>query len=785
MAWKNQGGVKNNVKVANLNSSGGAWSFVDGYFYHKNKLAGTSVGIGTTQPFSRLSFGDHEKLRIEESTNFKEPILAFSEDNNGLKGSGIGYYFNRDQRNFPFTHGLKFICSNSDQKISLEDENVKLYITNNGRFFFNKAPTDATNSTIDVQGGLALTGSMVIGNDTTTTVVGTIKFEKSLTGGYGKLLIKDKEEGTWSVIKSERAGALDTNWKANEQGQIFYDTNSVTIGQRANFNSKLSIQGDVVIGNAELLKKVFNHSTSSEGSLIVGKHIMIADETTNININESIMLSLGSKRDKSFIIGGPTTSINGNYNVSLGSNVAVNGNYSYGFGDNIKLYNSEHSFGLGKNITIGSTSKTSIGSYNLIVGKDNTALCNETFIMGEGNSCNSNESVLMGGTNIIKSSIAVTNMICGNGNAIRDIDTSVENSKSSGYILGNNNLILSQTGKTEFDKDINAYILGESNKALATKNLQSTIIFGDSNEVKSSAYIIGNNIVHDLSGNNNQIEPEIGIVIGSNIDNSYPWSHAGVRDYNRIDLSKKWSTTADKPHIDKQPGLLMVVGQGKSNKSFDPTAGTFSVDLSGTVRCTNIISNKPNTGLVRCNTLDAKTYKYNGFTIPGFTEYSLTFEVDTLNRTGILNIYPLDNKVFPVPYPSKIKKIISSLDMPNITFDVTTAASDVVLKVINDKTGADKKETTITHPLIPPPARPNPDSAVPPPVWDRWSQITADQPKRWPTLDDNAAQAIVPTDNILVDNRVQIQVTAGQTGFSTAAFTGLIKAKILIVFEKI
>ena len=42
----------------------------------------------------------------------------------------------------------------------------------------------------------------------------------------------------------------------------------------------------------------------------------------------------------------------------------------------------------------------------------------------------------MGGTNIIKSSVAVTNMICGNGNAIRDIDTSVENSKSSGYILG-------------------------------------------------------------------------------------------------------------------------------------------------------------------------------------------------------------------------------------------------------------------------------------------------------------------------------------------------------------
>ena len=62
--------------------------------------------------------------------------------------------------------------------------------------------------------------------------------------------------------------------------------------------------------------------------------------------------------------------------------------------------------------------------------------------------------------------------------------------------------------------------------------------------------------------------------------------------------------------------------------------------------------------------------------------------------------------------------------------------------------------------------RPNPQAADPPPVWDRWSQITADQPKRWPTLDDNAAQIITPTDNILVDNRVQIQVTAGQTGFS-------------------
>lgn len=785
MAWKNQGGVKNNVKVANLNSSGGAWSFVDGYFFHKNKLAGSSVGIGTSKPFSRLSFGNHEDLRIEQSDNFKEPILAFSEKKDGLKGTGIGYYYNRDQRNFPFTHGLKFMCGAVDQKITLEDENVKLYITNNGRFFFNKSPTDATTSTLDVKGGISLTGAAVIGTDNTTNVVGSIKFEKSLTGGYGKLMIKDKEDGQWSVIKSERAGALDTNWKANKQGQIFYDVANIAIGQKKTFNSKLSIKGDIVIGNDKLLDKVFNHTTASDGTLIVGKQIIIANENTNTNINESVLLNLNDIESKSFILGGPKSSINGSYNLSLGNIVNVNGNYSYGFGENVKMYNANYSFGFGKNITIGSTSKTTIGSYNLIVGKDNNALCNETFIMGEGNNCNSNESILIGGTNIIKSTIAVTNMICGNGNSIRDIDNSIDNGKSSGYILGNNNLILSQTGKAEFNKDINAYILGESNKALATKSLQSSMIFGDSNEIKSSAYIIGNNNVHDLAGKNKQIEPEIGIVIGNNIDNSYPWNHAGIRDYNRLDLSKKWATAADKPHIDKQPGLLMVVGQGKSNKSFDPTTGTFSIDLSGTVRCTNLISNKPNTGLVRCNTLDAKVFKMDGNTINGLTEYSLTFEVDTLVKTTFLGVYPLDNKAFPIPYPSKIKKIMSTLDLPNINYDNTGAVASIVMKVINDKVGAEKKETTITHPVIAPPPRPNPAGTNPPPVWARWSEITADQPKRWPALNDNAVQSIVPTGDILVDNRVQIQITAGQTGFSVANFRGLTKAKVLIVFEKI
>ena len=83
MSWKSQGGNKTNVKVATLNSNGGAWSLKDGYFYHKNKLAGSSVGIGTSQPFSRLSFGNHEELRIEQSDSFKEPILALSETKEG------------------------------------------------------------------------------------------------------------------------------------------------------------------------------------------------------------------------------------------------------------------------------------------------------------------------------------------------------------------------------------------------------------------------------------------------------------------------------------------------------------------------------------------------------------------------------------------------------------------------------------------------------------------------------------------------------------------------------
>ena len=127
------------------------------------------------------------------------------------------------------------------------------------------------------------------------------------------------------------------------------------------------------------------------------------------------------------------------------------------------------------------------------------------------------------------------------------------------------------------------------------------------------------------------------------------------------------------------------------------------------------------------------------------------------------------------------------MDLPNINYDNTGNVASIVMKVINDKLKADntKTETTITHPVIPPPARPNPNNSDPAPVWARWSEISNDQPKRWPSLDDNVVQTIIPTADVLVDSRVQIQITAGQSGFSIANFRGLTKAKILIVFEKL
>ena len=75
MAWKNQGGNNFNLNIDNFTAQSGIWNYSNGKLYHKNLRFGTSVGLGTDKPFSRLSFGNHEALRESNINLFKKLIF--------------------------------------------------------------------------------------------------------------------------------------------------------------------------------------------------------------------------------------------------------------------------------------------------------------------------------------------------------------------------------------------------------------------------------------------------------------------------------------------------------------------------------------------------------------------------------------------------------------------------------------------------------------------------------------------------------------------------------------
>ena len=74
--------------------------------YHDNDGSTTLVGVGTTTPVSRLSFGDTARQRRLAYSN--DGNIAFCEKSDGSEATGIGFYERFD--NFDETSTRLFTC---------------------------------------------------------------------------------------------------------------------------------------------------------------------------------------------------------------------------------------------------------------------------------------------------------------------------------------------------------------------------------------------------------------------------------------------------------------------------------------------------------------------------------------------------------------------------------------------------------------------------------------------------------------------------------------------------
>jgi hypothetical protein len=174
--WKNHSGnVSNrNVGVDNLVFSSGIWSKTNNNLFHEATVNPTSVGIGTKESFSRLSFGngfDKEKLNLN--------AIAFHEKKDGKQGTGISFYKSvNKETDVVVSYGLKFIISDENDDMTT-DAGAKLYLTNDSKMFLNKKPNTESKLLLNIGGNMGCDGYLKIGT--------------SETGEEGAIRFKDKK----------------------------------------------------------------------------------------------------------------------------------------------------------------------------------------------------------------------------------------------------------------------------------------------------------------------------------------------------------------------------------------------------------------------------------------------------------------------------------------------------------------------------------------------------------------------------------------------------------------
>ena len=173
MSWKSQGGNKKNRNIKSktvLFSNSNFWERGSGVdIYNLNDGTETRVGIGTSAPFSRLSFGDTSYTNTnigDNSGNF-----ALCETSTGVNATGIGYYEEFGVTgNLEYT-GIKFVVNKESTTNTMNttgSNNVKMLLTNDGRLLINKDPRVETIQSnyripgIDVSGSIHASQAIIL-----------------------------------------------------------------------------------------------------------------------------------------------------------------------------------------------------------------------------------------------------------------------------------------------------------------------------------------------------------------------------------------------------------------------------------------------------------------------------------------------------------------------------------------------------------------------------------------------------------------------------------------------
>ena len=277
--WKQQSGASRsrNVKATSvLFERSNFWQRGSNLeLYHDNDGSTTFLGVGTTTPVSRLSFGDTARQRRLAYSN--DGNFAFCEKSDGSEATGIGFYErfdNFDETSTRLFTGLKFIVNrDNNNTMDTSGSNIKMLLRDDGKLLLGHDPDDTLGlqpfnvARLDVSGNVRATKYMIIGKQTDITGYkpsGGIRYN-------GTRLIYTDEDGYDRVIKVESDTNLTGDWSAgvDENGNpIVYLSQSIHAGVLRNlfdrdcFEAEFSVEGRLIVGSQEYLKNPIYQRTS-------------------------------------------------------------------------------------------------------------------------------------------------------------------------------------------------------------------------------------------------------------------------------------------------------------------------------------------------------------------------------------------------------------------------------------------------------------------------------------------------------------------------------------------
>lgn len=560
-SWKTEGGNKiNNIVNTQVDITNKYFSTDptlaindrEGIYYFRENSA-TVLGVGTKNPYSRLSFGDYrinnyQNNILKSESLVNTPSVAFSEKSDGTNATGVSFYYNRagtgESRGLRFTvnnneNGTIFNSSLEPQAVS--NENTLMLMTNDGNI--NSVFVNTTSSNFpNPKNGLEVNGEIRGTNGLILKALDSANIDRQA----GLIFYDVKEKNIkWCTGSGDD---IKTVVASGESGFVIdtskYDASFALVENTQTQTAVLAFKDMAfAIGNGEMISNRFIGTNPLNNTYIrenLPAFTIVGQTVGDSNYNANMMLSHIDYMDGSPILSGTSVSdISLNGVMYLLNNLAIdvynplsvidvsknhvpflnigskNTNYNNSVVIGCDIRGSLQSFYFGENIT----NNIKENKFNLCFGKNltiNDENCHYNLIYGENNNINlkNNNYNLVFGNNLNIENDVSNCLIMGYGGTARvgDLIKYFENGytseifglKSGGVMYVNKKLHI---GNVDNDTILNIYYTNFTNKIGLNLNGDSGIAKPQLNMVNSANGLNietnnNNNSYYSLSVNN-------------------------------------------------------------------------------------------------------------------------------------------------------------------------------------------------------------------------------------------------------------------------------------------